>query len=186
MSSEKGLNRAPFWDSNLSPSVSPQKRKIGSRGKLISLQPILGGSRHTGPSRTSGGSILGSGDPLGERRALRSASLGLQPIGELRRIVPAALRVACENEKTCEAIPAGQQRVRTPHGNRPQPGLGKDQAPQPIRRAHPASHTAPPSPLPHGQRGITSFPGRPHPADWDTPPKGQVSWNPPGWTIQER
>lgn len=58
----------------------------------------------------------------------------------------------------------GRQRVRTPRGNRPQPGPAVDPAPQPTRRAHPVSRTAPPSPLPHGQRGITSLPGRPHPS----------------------
>lgn len=64
--------------------------------------PILGRSPRPGPPRTSEGSILGSGDPLGEWSALGSAGLGLQPVGELRRVVPAALLVACRREGMCE------------------------------------------------------------------------------------
>lgn len=91
-------------------SGNPQRSKKGPWAKLIPgtahSQPL---SAPRVPPHTSGCSILGSGDSLGERSALGSAGLGLQPVGELRRVVPAALLVACEREGMCEASPGERE-----------------------------------------------------------------------------
>lgn len=112
--------------------------------------------------RTSGGSILRSGDSLGEGRALGPAGLGLQPVGELGRVVPAALLVACGGEGrggegTREGGPEESEGLRPCAA----PTSTCARGPRLAECAHPASHTAPPSPLPHGQRGSASVPGRP-------------------------
>jgi len=98
----KGPALCPFMELNLSDLRGAQK---GPSGQVYPWHRPLGRSPRTGPPRTSGGAILGSGDPLGERRALGSPSQCLQPVGELRRVVPATLLVACGSEGTCEASP---------------------------------------------------------------------------------
>lgn len=105
----------------------------------------------------SRGSILWGRDPLSKGSAFGSTSLSLEPVGELWRVVPAAFLVACEGEEVCETRPGAQQ---TNGGYTGVEGTGEDEYHQPAGRAHRASRTAPPSPLPHRQRGSASFPGR--------------------------
>lgn len=92
----------PLYGAPLRETSEEQK---GPSGQVYPWHRPLGGSLHKGAPRTSGGAILGSSDPLGERRALGSTSQGLQPVGELRGIIPATLLVACRSEGTCEASP---------------------------------------------------------------------------------
>lgn len=63
------------------------------------------------PLLTSRGSILRGRDPLSKGCAFGSTSLSLQPIRELRRVVPAAFFVACEGKEVCETRPGTQPKL---------------------------------------------------------------------------